>query len=252
MPFASMTDEDVHAFYQLLDEYFESRKEMFASWGNASPAPAAHRPTAASSGGRMLAPAAPPVQSAHRPTTPSTPSAPSPPPPPSGNAPSRSSAPMNKYGITVPSMNDLRDPRFQSAFKFAGSSVAAAGGLLNKHLAGGGQHNNSSNASNYDAAPAAAPPPKNPKPVPFSRSGSAPRASAAAPPPPPPPMHAVASNRGVGTCTASFDYNSGEPGDLSFREGDRITILVKESADWWKGALNGREGLFPASYVAED
>jgi hypothetical protein len=47
-------------------------------------------------------------------------------------------------------------------------------------------------------------------------------------------MHAVSSNRGIGTCTAQFDYNSGEASDLVFREGDRIDIIAKESADWWK------------------
>lgn len=112
--------------------------------------------------------AAPPVQSAHKPATPQSPAVPAPSPPPAVAAPSRSSAPTNKYGITVPNMNDLRDPRFQSAFKFAGNSVAAAGGLLNKHFPVGGQNNAAASAS-PEPAHAAAPPPKNPKPVPFSR-----------------------------------------------------------------------------------
>lgn len=113
--------------------------------------------------------AAPPVQSAHRPATPQSPAVPAPSPPPAAAAvPSRSSGPTNKYGITVPNMNDLKDPRFQSAFKFAGNSVAAAGGLLNKHFPVGGQNNAAASAS-PEPAHATAPPPKNPKPVPFSR-----------------------------------------------------------------------------------
>lgn len=47
--------------------------------------------------------------------------------------------------------------------------------------------------------------------------------------------------------TAQFDYSSNEAGDLPFRQGDRITLLAKESDDWWRGEVNGREGLFPAS-----
>lgn len=33
---------------------------------------------------------------------------------------------------------------------------------------------------------------------------------------------------------AQFDYPSQEAGDLPFSEGDKITILSKESDDWWK------------------
>lgn len=65
--------------------------------------------------------------------------------------------------------------------------------------------------------------------------------------PPPPPPQPVHSNAGIGTCTAQYDYTSNEAGDLPFAEGDRVTILAKESADWWRGQIHGRTGLFPAS-----
>ena len=77
------------------------------------------------------------------------------------------------------------------------------------------------------------------------RASPIPTAAAhAPPPPPPPPMH---GKNGIGTCTAQYDYTSNEAGDLPFSEGDRITILAKESGDWWKGDIHGRTGLFPAS-----
>jgi hypothetical protein len=45
------------------------------------------------------------------------------------------------------------------------------------------------------------------------------------------------------------DTLSKDPADLSFQEGDIIEIISEDSADWWKGKLNGKEGLFPANYV---
>lgn len=112
--------------------------------------------------------AAPPIQTAHRPVTPQSPAAApaAPPAPPPGRS-SAAAAPINKYGITVPSMEDFRDPRFQSAFKFAGSSMSAAGGLLNKHVLGGQNHFGAPQSHTPEPAPVAAPPPKASKPSPF-------------------------------------------------------------------------------------
>ncbi|KAH7105292.1 hypothetical protein BKA62DRAFT_766670 [Auriculariales sp. MPI-PUGE-AT-0066] len=46
-----------------------------------------------------------------------------------------------------------------------------------------------------------------------------------------------------------YDYKSGEPTDLVIREGQNLLVIEKASEDWWKGQLNGKEGLFPSSYV---
>jgi hypothetical protein len=48
-------------------------------------------------------------------------------------------------------------------------------------------------------------------------------------------------------CIALYTY-SGETGDLSFQEGDVISI-TKSDGDWWEGTVNGRKGIFPANYV---
>uniref|UniRef100_UPI003590174C intersectin-1-like n=1 Tax=Myxine glutinosa TaxID=7769 RepID=UPI003590174C len=49
-------------------------------------------------------------------------------------------------------------------------------------------------------------------------------------------------------CVALYTYSSNEGGDLSFHEGDVITVNKKEG-DWWSGSLGGREGIFPANHV---
>lgn len=56
---------------------------------------------------------------------------------------------------------------------------------------------------------------------------------------------------GVGRCIALYDFDAVQPGDLSFKQGDVITILEKSGSTdtWWKGKLNGREGIFPANRV---
>ncbi|XP_028409524.1 intersectin-1-like isoform X2 [Dendronephthya gigantea] len=51
----------------------------------------------------------------------------------------------------------------------------------------------------------------------------------------------------IGECIALYTYN-GESGDLSFQEGDVISI-TKSEGDWWEGTVNGQTGIFPANYV---
>lgn len=46
-----------------------------------------------------------------------------------------------------------------------------------------------------------------------------------------------------------YNEDKAEPGDLSFAAGDLIEIVDETNADWWKGKVKGRQGLFPSSYV---
>ncbi|KIM60772.1 hypothetical protein SCLCIDRAFT_1216479 [Scleroderma citrinum Foug A] len=48
-----------------------------------------------------------------------------------------------------------------------------------------------------------------------------------------------------------YDYSSEDPGDLNIEAGSRILVTERSSEDWWTGKIEGqgREGLFPASYV---
>jgi len=50
-------------------------------------------------------------------------------------------------------------------------------------------------------------------------------------------------------CRAEFDNVAEQEKELSFREGDVITILTQDISGWWKGELNGQVGWFPASFV---
>lgn len=45
-----------------------------------------------------------------------------------------------------------------------------------------------------------------------------------------------------------YTYESPEPGDLTFREGDVILVSKKEG-EWWNGSIGDRKGLFPSNYV---
>ncbi|XP_076138009.1 relA-associated inhibitor isoform X2 [Alosa pseudoharengus] len=52
-----------------------------------------------------------------------------------------------------------------------------------------------------------------------------------------------------GVLYALWGYSSQAPDELSFREGDMVTILQKpEGVDWWWASLCGREGFVPNNY----
>ena len=70
-------------------------------------------------------------------------------------------------------------------------------------------------------------------------------------PPPPVPTKRIASNTGQQFVIALFDFEGQGPGDLAFREGDRIRVVRKTESvdDWWDGELGGVTGVFPANYV---
>ncbi|CCK71945.1 Ysc84p KNAG_0I01580 [Huiozyma naganishii CBS 8797] len=59
------------------------------------------------------------------------------------------------------------------------------------------------------------------------------------------------SEPNIAKAVALFDFGGAEPGDLTFKKGDVITIIKRSQSqnDWWLGRINEREGLFPANYV---
>ena len=63
------------------------------------------------------------------------------------------------------------------------------------------------------------------------------------PGPPLPPKSKVA--------IALYDFTGERSTDLSFKQGDLITIISKtdNTDDWWKGSLQNKIGDFPANYV---
>ncbi|XP_053317270.1 CD2-associated protein [Spea bombifrons] len=54
------------------------------------------------------------------------------------------------------------------------------------------------------------------------------------------------------TCRALFAYMGVNDDELTFKEGDIIQIISKDTGDpgWWKGELNGKEGVFPDNFAA--
>lgn len=47
---------------------------------------------------------------------------------------------------------------------------------------------------------------------------------------------------------ALYTYESPEPGDLTFSEGD-VILVSKREGEWWNGSIGDRIGLFPGNYV---
>mmetsp|Transcript_15179 Transcript_15179/g.26084 ORF Transcript_15179/g.26084 Transcript_15179/m.26084 type:complete len:511 (+) Transcript_15179:19-1551(+) len=62
-------------------------------------------------------------------------------------------------------------------------------------------------------------------------------------PPPPAPRPSA-----LGACRALFDFDGEKDGDLQFKQGDVIELL-DTNLSWWKGKIDGREGVFPKNYV---
>ncbi|XP_071507292.1 nostrin-like, partial [Diadema antillarum] len=53
----------------------------------------------------------------------------------------------------------------------------------------------------------------------------------------------------LGVCSAIYDFEATDDDYLDIKEGDMINVLDKGDDGWWKGEMNGRIGLFPASYA---
>ncbi|XP_045450083.1 endophilin-A [Melitaea cinxia] len=50
-------------------------------------------------------------------------------------------------------------------------------------------------------------------------------------------------------CTALYDFEPKDQGELGFKENDVITLISKVDENWFEGSLNGKTGYFPISYV---
>uniref|UniRef100_A0ACB8G0X7 Uncharacterized protein n=1 Tax=Sphaerodactylus townsendi TaxID=933632 RepID=A0ACB8G0X7_9SAUR len=68
---------------------------------------------------------------------------------------------------------------------------------------------------------------------------------------PTPCSHPVNGDSASTMCTALYDYQTEREDELCLKEGDVIVIHQKEDDGWWHGSLNGKSGVFPATYVEE-
>ncbi|VEL35150.1 unnamed protein product [Protopolystoma xenopodis] len=58
------------------------------------------------------------------------------------------------------------------------------------------------------------------------------------------------SDEAVKRVIARFDFEAGDPDEMSFRRGEVIEVVGQEDENWWRGRMpGGRTGLFPANYV---
>ncbi|KAJ8034449.1 Intersectin-2 [Holothuria leucospilota] len=46
-----------------------------------------------------------------------------------------------------------------------------------------------------------------------------------------------------------FDYDAFQPDELTIKTGDIITDISVVDNGWWKGVVNGKEGMFPSNFV---
>jgi SH3 domain-containing YSC84-like protein 1 len=70
----------------------------------------------------------------------------------------------------------------------------------------------------------------------------------------PKPLFGAAKKASMGAdqAIAKFTFEGEQPGDLSFKKGDIITIVkrTESETDWWTGKIGDKEGIFPR-YVKE-
>ncbi|NWZ66717.1 SH319 protein, partial [Acrocephalus arundinaceus] len=57
------------------------------------------------------------------------------------------------------------------------------------------------------------------------------------------------NRRSVEWCEALHDFTAETKDDLSFKKGDYIQIVEQVDLEWYRGRLNGKEGIFPAVFV---
>ncbi|CAB3998880.1 abl interactor 1 isoform X6 [Paramuricea clavata] len=109
---------------------------------------------------------------------------------------------------------------------------------------------------NHNPLPDFLPPP----PSPFANHGEPSRSGEFSPLPPPPPelndqtydippTPAWVPEIYEEKVVSIYDYEASRDDELSFKEGEIIYVLKKNSDGWYEGVMDGMTGLFPGNYV---
>ena len=48
---------------------------------------------------------------------------------------------------------------------------------------------------------------------------------------------------------ALYDFKARSSREVNFHKGETIILYKQVSNDWWRGSVNGREGLIPDKYI---
>ncbi|XP_019696569.1 endophilin-A isoform X1 [Harpegnathos saltator] len=80
-------------------------------------------------------------------------------------------------------------------------------------------------------------------------AGNPPQSTNASPLPSPSKSPARTPIIRIPCCTALYDFEPENPGELGFKENDTITLTQKLDENWFEGSLDGRIGYFPVTYV---
>ncbi|KAI8920818.1 hypothetical protein DFJ77DRAFT_425786 [Powellomyces hirtus] len=67
------------------------------------------------------------------------------------------------------------------------------------------------------------------------------------------PAAPAPASSSVSYVLALYDFESVQPGDLSFKKDDKIQVILRspDVNDWWTGRIGARTGQFPGNYVAD-
>ncbi|KAI0065404.1 SH3-domain-containing protein [Artomyces pyxidatus] len=269
MAFSNLSQREKTAFFSLLDEYFTSRPDILghaqnqpseadaSSNANSAAASAVHRAMADnpeatgrlfSAGLKHAVPKSSPYASAAA-------------SPAVGNAMGRVAAASRNWSSAAPKevsppSSGSTSPPVHAPPEHRSTPSDSGRGLVPIRRFGdvdtSSAKNMFSSIRNSTANKTALPPPVAP-PVPAAfaakKSTFAPppvrRVTSAEPEPEPEPEPEVQGE----WAEAQYDYTSAEPGDLELKADQRVLVTDRTSADWWTGEVDGRSGLFPASYV---
>lgn len=170
------------------------------------------------------------------------------PPPPEADALYRAlNAKFHNLGSTGSMYQRNSGEESPRSYNFKSTNISAPGTLRQPPPLRQGQQ---TTPSPYAANNAAPPPPYQSPPSNYGQTyghqktpsyGNGGAATTRLPPPPPPPSRKPHEE----TARALYDFNGEQSGDLSFREGDIITIVQKSQSqdDWWTGRIGGRQGI---------